>query len=152
MASVRSAIGCRSAGHSAILTAAGGVLAQSLTGLNLDERFSATVSGVTESYLADALGSTVALANAAGSLPTTCAYSPFGSQRAHSRARSVSWNRKCSFRAATGNIQHVEQDVHPDVQSLRDSPLANCRGLKDASILYGLQQQDEIRRLLEFDL
>jgi len=55
------------------------VLARSLTGLNLDERFSATVSGVTESYLTDALGSIVALANAAGTtLPTTYAYSPFG--------------------------------------------------------------------------
>ena len=63
----------------AVLNAAGGALAQSLTGLNLDERFSVTLSGVTQSYLADALGSTVALANAAGTtLPTTYAYSPFG--------------------------------------------------------------------------
>ena len=38
---------------------------QCLTGFNLDERFSATVSGVTESYLVDARGSIIALANAA---------------------------------------------------------------------------------------
>ncbi len=49
-----------------------------LTGLGIDERFSRTDSSGTQSYLTDALGSTLALADSAGTLQTNYSYDPFG--------------------------------------------------------------------------
>jgi RHS repeat-associated protein len=49
-----------------------------LTGLGLDETFSRTDSGGQKSFVADALGSTVALADTAGTLSTSYNYQPFG--------------------------------------------------------------------------
>jgi RHS repeat-associated protein len=49
-----------------------------LLGLANDQRFSRTDSGGTVSYLTDVAGSTLALSNSTGSLPTTYAYEPFG--------------------------------------------------------------------------
>lgn len=49
-----------------------------LTGLGLDELFTRTDSSGTLSVLADALGSTLALADSAGNMPTSYTYAPFG--------------------------------------------------------------------------
>jgi RHS repeat-associated protein len=49
-----------------------------LLGLGLDQRYSRTDSTGTQSYLTDALGSTLALANSDQSLPTSYTYDPFG--------------------------------------------------------------------------
>jgi RHS repeat-associated protein len=49
-----------------------------LTGLGPDETFTRALSGGTSTLLADALGSTVALANGSGTIQTEYAYQPFG--------------------------------------------------------------------------
>ncbi len=49
-----------------------------LTGLGIDEYFQRTDASGASSYLTDALGSTLALANSAGSLATSYTYDPFG--------------------------------------------------------------------------
>lgn len=59
-------------------SSAGGVLSNILNGLGLDERFSRTDSAGRRSYIADALGSTVALADDAGAVQSTYTYEPYG--------------------------------------------------------------------------
>ena len=54
------------------------VTANLLTGLGIDEYFTRTDAGGTMAFLADALGSTVGLVNAAGGIDTGYAYQPFG--------------------------------------------------------------------------
>ena len=49
-----------------------------LTGLNVDQYFTRTDSNGAMAFLVDALGSTIGLANSAGSLVTSYAYQPFG--------------------------------------------------------------------------
>ena len=53
--------------------------ANMLTGLGIDEYFQRTDASGASSYLTDALGSTLALANPAGGLATSYTYDPFGS-------------------------------------------------------------------------
>jgi RHS repeat-associated protein len=57
---------------------AGAFSATLLTGLNLDEVFVRNGSEGSRSLLPDALGSTVALSDAAGTVPTSYTYEPFG--------------------------------------------------------------------------
>ncbi len=52
--------------------------ANMLTGLGIDEYFQRTDASGASSYLTDALGSTLALANSAGGLATSYTYDPFG--------------------------------------------------------------------------
>jgi RHS repeat-associated protein len=56
----------------------GTVSANLQIGLGVDERFSRTKSGTTSTYLADLLGSTVALADSAGTVQTSYSYDPYG--------------------------------------------------------------------------
>ena len=55
------------------------VIASLLTGLGIDEYVSRTDSSGASHFLADAVGSTVALTDAVGSLSTSYVYAPFGS-------------------------------------------------------------------------
>lgn len=64
------------------------VVANYLTGLGIDEVFSRTAGGSTQSYLTDALGSTVALADSAGSVATSYAYDPYGNTTSTGAASS----------------------------------------------------------------
>ncbi len=62
------------------LNSSGGVTANLLTGLNLDEFFTRTASSTTSTLLADALGSTIGLVTAAnGPIASSYTYQPFGS-------------------------------------------------------------------------
>jgi len=53
-----------------------------LTGANIDEVFSRTTSGGTQSYLTDNLGSTLALTSSAGAIQTSYTYEPYGNTTA----------------------------------------------------------------------
>ncbi|MHB8404395.1 MAG: RHS repeat-associated core domain-containing protein [Gammaproteobacteria bacterium] len=53
-----------------------------LTGANIDEVFSRSTSGATQSYLTDNLGSTLALTNSAGAISTSYSYEPYGNTTA----------------------------------------------------------------------
>ncbi len=54
------------------------VVAELLTGLGLDQTYSRTEGANTSSFLTDALGSTIALADGAGTIQTSYGYEPFG--------------------------------------------------------------------------
>jgi RHS repeat-associated protein len=62
--------------------AGGTVLANILTGLGIDERFTRTEGTASASYLTDALGSPVALADGSGAIKTSYGYDPYGSTSA----------------------------------------------------------------------
>ncbi len=53
-----------------------------LTGAGIDETLSRSDSGGTESYLADNLGSTLALTNSSGTITTSYSYEPYGNTTA----------------------------------------------------------------------
>jgi RHS repeat-associated protein len=56
----------------------GSVLANLLTGLGVDERFTRTESSTTSTFLSDLLGSTVALTNSSATVQTSYRYDPYG--------------------------------------------------------------------------
>jgi RHS repeat-associated protein len=56
----------------------GSVLANLLTGLRIDERFTRTESSTTSTFLIDALGSTVALTDSSAAVQTSYSYDPYG--------------------------------------------------------------------------
>jgi RHS repeat-associated protein len=60
------------------LTSSGMPTANNLTGLGIDENFARTDSNGTNTFLADALGSTIALADVSGIAQTSYTFEPFG--------------------------------------------------------------------------
>ncbi len=60
------------------LNSSGGVAANLLTGLKIDEFFTRTASSTTSTLLADALGSTIGLVGSSPSIATSYTYQPFG--------------------------------------------------------------------------
>jgi RHS repeat-associated protein len=60
----------------------GPALANILTGLGVDERFVRTEGSAASTYLTDALGSTVALADGTGTIRTSYGYDPYGNTSA----------------------------------------------------------------------
>ncbi len=60
----------------------GSVIANLLTGLRIDEFFQRTDSNGARSFLTDNLGSTLALSDSTGALPTQYSYEPFGNTTA----------------------------------------------------------------------
>lgn len=68
------------------LSATGSVTANLLGGLAVDEVFRRDASGTARSFFADALGSTLALTDAAGAVQTQYAYEPFGKTAASGSA------------------------------------------------------------------
>ena len=56
----------------------GSVVANLLTGLGIDENLTRSAGGGTTTFLADALGTPVALADGSGNITTTISYEPYG--------------------------------------------------------------------------
>jgi hypothetical protein len=56
----------------------GGVTANLLTGLRIDEYFTRTASSATSTLLADALGSTIGLVGSGGTIAASYTYQLFG--------------------------------------------------------------------------
>ena len=65
-------------------------MANLLGGLRLDETFTRTITGGTETILADALKSVVALSDGSGTVQTEYTYGPFGSITASETSSSSS--------------------------------------------------------------
>src|SRR5262249_20195329 len=62
--------------------ATGATTVDLLTGLAIDEYLTRTTAGTTEYLLSEALGSTIALADGSGTVPTAYTYEPFGTATA----------------------------------------------------------------------
>lgn len=72
------------------LSAGGSPTANLLTGLGTDQYFSRTEDGASRSFLTDALGSTIALADNGGTVQTEYTYQPFGGVTASGEVSSNS--------------------------------------------------------------
>jgi RHS repeat-associated protein len=70
---------------------AGNIVANLLTGLNIDEVFTRTASSTTRTLLGDALNSTLALADNAGAVQTTYTYEPFGTSSVTGQSNTNSY-------------------------------------------------------------
>jgi RHS repeat-associated protein len=98
-----------------------------LTGLGTDEYFSRTDGAGARSYLADALGSTVALADGSGTVQTDYSYGPFGT----TTTSGASTNNSIAFtgREADGTGLHYYRARYLHAESQRfvsEDPLGLC--------------------------
>jgi RHS repeat-associated protein len=98
------------------LNATGTVLANLLTGLGIDEFFTRTNSAGTRTLLGDALGSTLALADNAGTLQTTYTYEPFGASTATGQTNTSTYQYTGRENDGTGLDYYRARYYHPTRQ------------------------------------
>jgi YD repeat-containing protein len=82
---------------------AGNIVANLLTGLNIDEVFTRTASSTTRTLLGDALNSTLALADNAGTLQTTYTYEPFRTSSVTGQSNTNSYQYTAGKTTARGS-------------------------------------------------
>ena len=94
------------------------VLANILTGLGVDEFLARTdvPAGTTSSFLADGLGSALALANAAGTVQTEYTYEPFGRVTVTGAANTNSYQYTGREDDGTGLYYYRARYYHPALQ------------------------------------
>ena len=120
---------------------AGSVTANVLTGLGLDEVFSRTTSAGTRTLLTDALGSTVALTDDAGTPQTEYTYEPFGAS-SETAADDNTLQHAGRENDRTGLYYYRARYYHPRLQRfLSEDPVEFAAG--DLN-LYGFVSGDPI--------
>jgi RHS repeat-associated protein len=120
---------------------AGSVTANVLTGLGLDEVFSRTTSAGTRTLLTDALGSTVALTDDAGTPQTAYTYEPFGAS-SETAADDNALQHAGRENDRTGLYYYRARYYHPRLQRfLSEDPIEFAAG--DLN-LYGFVSGDPI--------
>ena len=99
-------------------TSGAAVLANTLTGLGIDEYFTRTdvVAGTTSHLLPDALGSTVALADSAGAVQTEYTYEPFGKTTVTGTPSSNPFQYTGRENDGTGLYYYRARYYHPEFQ------------------------------------
>jgi RHS repeat-associated protein len=104
--------------------ASGTPTANLLTGLGIDEFFTRTDSGGVRSYLTDALGSSVALADGSGTIQTEYTYEPFGSTTASGASSTNSFAYTGRESDGTGLHYYRARYYHPTAQRfIAEDPL-----------------------------
>jgi RHS repeat-associated protein len=92
------------------------VLANSLTGLGIDEYFNRTDSSGSQQVLADALGSTIALTDGNGSIQTEYNYEPFGRTTVSGASRTNPFQYTGRENDGTGLYYYRARYYHPTLQ------------------------------------
>jgi RHS repeat-associated protein len=94
------------------------VLVNTLTGLAIDEFLSRTdvSTGITRNLLPDALGSTIALADAGGAVQTEMTYEPFGKTTATGASSSNLFQYTGRENDGTGLYYYRARYYHPELQ------------------------------------
>ncbi len=92
------------------------VTANLLTGLGIDEFFTRTDAAGSRALLPDALGSTVALGDGAGTLQTQYTYEPFGYATAAGQANSSSYKYTGREDDGSGLFYYRARYYHPRLQ------------------------------------
>jgi RHS repeat-associated protein len=114
------------------LDGTGGILANLLTGLGIDEYFTRSDSTGTRTLLGDALNSTLALANNAGTVRTTYTYEPFGTSSVTGQANTNSYQYTARENDGTGLDYYRARYYSPSRQRfISEDPLlttGNCYG------------------------
>lgn len=100
-----------------------------LTGLGTDETFSRTIGSDQKSLLRDALGSTVALADASGAVTTSYTYEPFGKATSSGAASTNSFQYTGRESDANGLTELRARYYSPTLQrSLSEDPIGLAGG------------------------
>jgi RHS repeat-associated protein len=110
--------------------AGGTASANSLTGLGIDEYLTRTDGTGTANYLADALGSSVALANGSGSVVTEYTYQPFGMAATTGSPSANSFGFTGRENDGTGLNFHRARYYNPKLQRfIGEDPLGFAAGI-----------------------
>jgi RHS repeat-associated protein len=121
-----------------------------LTGLNIDEYFTRTDSNGAMSFLTDALGSTIALANSAGAIATQYTYEPFGNVTASGQTSANPYQFTGRENDATGLYFYRARYYSPTFQRFIAQDPIGFRG-GDAN-LYGYIRQNPTSTVDPFGL
>jgi RHS repeat-associated protein len=92
------------------------VVTNLLTGLGIDEYLTRTDTGGSSHLLADALGSTIALSDATGALPTSYTYGPFGAASLSGSATANAFDYTGRENDGTGLHYYRARYYHPGFQ------------------------------------
>jgi RHS repeat-associated protein len=104
----------------------GSVITNMLTGLGIDEYFSRGDAASTSFFLADALGSTIALADSSGGLPTAYTYEPFGLTSTSGATTSTSYDFTARESDLTGLKYYRARYYHPRLQRFMTEDPLTC--------------------------
>jgi RHS repeat-associated protein len=116
-------------------------VANLLTGLSIDEFFTRTDAAGPQAFLVDALQSTLALSDAAGTISTEYTYEPFGMTTATGAPAANAFQYTGRENDGTGIYYYRARYYHPGLQRfLSEDPLS-------ATTLVLLGQQDRGRSL-----
>lgn len=108
----------------------GGTAANLLIGLGIDERFLRSTPTETRDLVVDALGSTVALADASGTLQTTYTYEAFGTATVAGAPSTNPYAYTGREDDGTGLHYYRARYYHPALQRfISEDPLAESRNL-----------------------
>ena len=99
-------------------TSGASILANILPGLGIDEFLTRTdvIAGATSTFLADALGSPVAVADSAGAIQTEYTYESFGRTAATGASNSSSYQYTGRENDGTGLYYYRARYFHPELQ------------------------------------
>ena len=112
------------------LTGGGTPTANLLTGLGLDETFAETDGSGTSTLLTDALGSTLALANGAGTVQTQYTFEPFGATTLSGATSTSTAQFTGRDNDGTGLYYYRARFYHPGLQRfISEDPLGFGGGL-----------------------
>jgi RHS repeat-associated protein len=104
------------------------VVANLLTGLGIDEYLTRTDTGGSSHFLSDALGSTVALSDGAGALPTSYTYAPFGAASLTGSATANAFDYTGRENDGTGLHYYRARYYHPTLQRFISEDPIGIRG------------------------
>jgi RHS repeat-associated protein len=94
----------------------GSVVANILTGVGMDERFTRTDSAGTRNMLTDVLGSVIALADSAGTIQTEYTYDAFGKMTFTGQSNSNPYQYTGRENDGTGLYYYRARYYHPELQ------------------------------------
>src|SRR5262249_37289153 len=109
---------------------AGNIVANLLTGLNIDEVFTRTATSTTRTLLPDALNSTLALADNAGTVQTTYTYEPFGTSAVTGQTNTTTYQYTGRENDGTGLDYYRARYYYPSHQRfISEDPIGLLGGL-----------------------
>ena len=120
--------------------AANAPTANQLPRLSLDELYSRTETGIVRHLLTDALGSTIALTDSAGTLPTTYTYEPYGETTIAGAANTNSFKYTGREDDGTGLYYYRTQYYNPTLKRfISEDPIGLAGALIPTPMLEGIQ-------------
>ncbi|MGL4861008.1 MAG: RHS repeat-associated core domain-containing protein, partial [Enterobacteriaceae bacterium] len=108
--------------------APGQIIANLLTGQGIDERYSRTQNNLSQTYLTDVLGSTLALSDDSQKLTARYSYSPYGESRVSGEARGNRYTYTGREDDGTGLYYYRARYYHPQINRFISEDPIGLRG------------------------